>query len=347
MPNADESKGEIEGVDSSHWQGTIVPTVGRDVYDIQWWAIKATEGTSYVDPTFKRAQESLRNAGIKYRGYYHFPRGNLPMEAQVEHFVKTVGPLQIGEFAKLDDEKCEPLGYGLTIEQAALWLRLVEEHYGRPCCEYTGAFYRHQTDRNYHWDSELIRNSSIEGERPNILPSYNTWNKVTTRGRPVHVWQWTSSAVLPGLHFGGDNVGRIDRDLVFLPHAYDLACGYVNKPTPSPEPEPEPIPIPIPTPIPTPIPGDDIMSRSLLRCVDADAAFFAWTDSQGIALQVEWTGSGDDPNVVARINAQMAAGCQTRSISVANLIGVSLIGQLPQGDSRHDWTGREFGVILG
>lgn len=236
MPAADASLGQLEGVDSSHWQGTIHPVVGRDVWDIRWWAHKATEGTSYVDPTFRKAQDDLRNAGIRYRIWYHFPRGDRSIEAQVDHFLRTIGPLEVGEAAKLDDESAESLGYPLTVKQAALWHRLVEEATGRPTVEYTGAFVKHSTDVFYHWDAAEIRNSTIAGagERPNILASYNPWSKVTTRGKPVHVWQWTSTAVLSGICTGG--IGRIDRDLVLDPHAYDLACGYADAPAPEPPP---------------------------------------------------------------------------------------------------------------
>jgi GH25 family lysozyme M1 (1,4-beta-N-acetylmuramidase) len=340
MPDADPSKGQMEGVDSSHWQGTIFPKVGVEKFNIKWWAIKATEGTSYVDPTFRRARQSIRDVagknGILYCPIYHFPRNNLSIEAQVDHFIRTVGPLEVGECAKLDDEAAVSLGAPLTINQAALWHRLIEEYYGRPTCQYTGAFVKHERDPFYHWDSLDLRNSTIKDERPNILASYNSWSNVTTRGKPVHVWQWTSKAIMPGLHSGGDNVGRIDRDLVLVPHAYDLACGYVDQPQP----------IPPTPPIPVPTPGDT-MSRVLFRLTDSDAAFFAWVDAQGIALQVEWTGSGDDPNAVARINAQMAAGCEVKTIAIENLMGVSLVGPLPHGDPKHDWTGMEFGMILG
>lgn len=248
MPNADPAKGQLEGVDSSHWQGTIYPKVGKEKYGIEWWAIKATEGLSYVDPTFKQAQNDLRDSGIKYVGYYHFPRGNKSIEGQVEHFVNTIGPLQVGEFAKLDDESSESLGYPLTCEQAALWHKLVEAHYGRPTCEYTGAFVKNPSDRFYHWDYAPIRDSTLGGERPNILASYNSWAKVTTRGRPVHVWQWTSTAHFPGLYSGG--IDRIDRDLVLDPHAYDAACGYTNEPSP---PDPPPVVV-------EPIPGGNDMT---------------------------------------------------------------------------------------
>jgi GH25 family lysozyme M1 (1,4-beta-N-acetylmuramidase) len=249
MPNADPSLGQLEGVDSSHYQGTIHPIVGRDVYNIQWWAHKATEGTSYVDPTFKKAQEDLRNAGIRYRVWYHFPRGNLSIEAQVEHFLRTIGPLEVGEAAKLDDESAQSLGYSLTIDQAVRWHSLVEQATGRPTVQYTGAFVKHPSDPMTHWKSPRIRNSTIPGvgERPNILASYNSWQNVTTNGLPVHVWQWTSSATMPGLFGGAGSVGRIDRDLVRIPAPYDWACGYVGGPTP---PEPEPTPPPIPVPIP-------------------------------------------------------------------------------------------------
>lgn len=331
--------GRSKGVDSSHWNGTVVPSAGAAVYGIEWWAHKATEGTAYVDPSFRKAQADMRAARIPYRIWYHFPLNNRSIKDQVDHFLRTIGPLQVGEAAKLDDEAATGIGC-LTIQQAREWHERVETATGRPTVQYTGGYVRNPADVFYHWDADVLR-EGLHGHRPNIFASYNSeqTSRSHARGKPWDVWQQSSSGILPGIQSGGISV--IDLDRVDFLSAYDAACGYdTSEPIP---PEPTPTPTPVP-PLP---PGDAEMSRALLRCADANAAFFAWTDPQGIALQVEWTGPGDDPNVVRRIDAQMAAGCQVHQIVVANLIGVSLVGPLPTGDTRHQWTGREFGMLLG
>jgi len=326
--------GRQAGLDSSHWNGTVNPKVGVDRYAVSWWACKATEGTAYVDPTFRAAQTALRATGVHYRIWYHFPLNNQSIKDQVDHFLATIGPLQRGEAAKLDDEAATGIGC-LTIKQAQEWHERVETATGRPTVQYTGGYVRNPADVFYHWDAPTLR-EGLHGHRPNIFASYNSENTArgNARGKPWDVWQQSSSGQLPGIQTGGISV--IDLDRVDFPSAYDAACGYTSQPTPTPTPTPTPMP-----------PGDAEMTRSLLRCEDADAAFFAWTDAQGFALQVEWTGSGDDPNVVRRIDAQMTAGATVRKIVVANLIGVSLAGPLPVGDTRHEWTGREFGTLLG
>ena len=73
---ATEARGKkparAEGIDASHWQGTIAWTKvagsgKKFVY------LKATEGTTYADPTFVGNRSGARTAGVKV-GAYHFAR---------------------------------------------------------------------------------------------------------------------------------------------------------------------------------------------------------------------------------------------------------------------------------
>ena len=60
------------GIDASHWQGTIdwtqVAGGGK-----KFVFLKATEGTTYADPTFAGNRSGARAAGVKV-GAYHFAR---------------------------------------------------------------------------------------------------------------------------------------------------------------------------------------------------------------------------------------------------------------------------------
>lgn len=108
------------------------------------------------------------------------------------------------------------------------------------------------------------------------------------------------------------------------------------KPPPEPEPEPEPIP---PTPEP---PVDSDLVITIYSLTDAHAVFIALTTGKGVALQVEWSGNGDDPKVQERIAEHLAAGATQATISVVDLENTTLVGPLPGLDGKHKWTGAEF-----
>ena len=80
----------------------------------------------------------------------------------------------------------------------------------------------------------------------------------------------------------------------------------------------------------------------LLAPVDNDARFYAFCDPAGRALRCEWTGDGNDPAVLARIEFYRKAPPPGQTfemgLSVANLINVSLDGPLPPG-----FTPEQFG----
>jgi hypothetical protein len=67
--------------------------------------VKATEGTTFIDPTFAQNWANLKKAGIP-RGAYHFFHPGLPVGAQMDHFfsVVTGHGLERGDLMALDQE---------------------------------------------------------------------------------------------------------------------------------------------------------------------------------------------------------------------------------------------------
>lgn len=87
--------------------------------------------------------------------------------------------------------------------------------------------------------------------------------------------------------------------------------------------------VPDPAPPPQPPPEDD-MTRALFNCKDAGTLLWAEIDAGGAALQVWWTGYGDDPNVKEAIRLHTSApGLVTADIAIANLAGTYFRGTLP------------------
>jgi len=88
--SADHGFTGTQGVDVSHWQGTINWTSVRNA-GIEFAYIKATEGTSYRDPAFNSNYPNAYYAGV-IRGAYHFARPNISGAAtQADYFVNNGG----------------------------------------------------------------------------------------------------------------------------------------------------------------------------------------------------------------------------------------------------------------
>src|SRR5689334_1580650 len=79
---------EVQGIDVSHYQGVIdwnqVAEAGT-----AFVFIKATEGTSYVDPQFQDNWSGAKAAGL-LRGAYHFFQPGEDPQQQAEYFLSVV-----------------------------------------------------------------------------------------------------------------------------------------------------------------------------------------------------------------------------------------------------------------
>jgi GH25 family lysozyme M1 (1,4-beta-N-acetylmuramidase) len=100
--------GSLRGADTSMWEGGA--TFGQSIKGAQWSAIKASEGTGFVDPTFKSRWNELgkriQQGKMKLRVAYQFMHAGDGV-AQAKHFLNTVGvhgKLQAGTRLALDWE---------------------------------------------------------------------------------------------------------------------------------------------------------------------------------------------------------------------------------------------------
>lgn len=95
-----------EGVDTSHWKPvrdwTLLYKSG-----VRFVGAKATEGATYLDPTFKLHRDAFRASDMLLGVWYHFARPGDP-RAQAERFMDAVGPLGPRERLCLDLEGSGP-----------------------------------------------------------------------------------------------------------------------------------------------------------------------------------------------------------------------------------------------
>ena len=88
------------GIDVSRYQGDID---WKQVHqsDITFAIAKATQGSTYVDPTFSKNSAGMDSVGIT-RGAYHFLTANEPGDVQARHFL-SVAKLERGDLLPVID----------------------------------------------------------------------------------------------------------------------------------------------------------------------------------------------------------------------------------------------------
>ena len=198
----------IYGIDVSNWQGYVDWGTVRRSGRLFAFA-KATEGRTYVDPTFAGNRQGMAAAGLVLRGLYHYARpDNNGAAAEAEHFLRTVGPLGPGEVAVLDLETAASAGVG---DWAAEWLALVEQATGRTPVLYSYQSYLRSipTSRLTRYPLWIAAYGRNDGTVPTTQPYTDRWSKWTW-------WQYTSNAVVPGV------TGRVD-DSLFVGSVEELA----------------------------------------------------------------------------------------------------------------------------
>lgn len=202
-----QNRAQQAGIDVSHWQGTIDWSAVADD-GIKFAYMKATEGTTYSDPSFDDNYTGARKAGL-IRGAYHFALPDRSSgAAQGRYFVDNGGDWPKGgkTLPPVLDIEYNPYGetcYGRSDRQMVAWIAefssTVKHRSGRyPVIYTTTNWWRRCTgnhggfaDTNPLWIANW-------GADPSPLPA--GWDAHT-------IWQYTSDGRVAGI--GGD----VDRDV--------------------------------------------------------------------------------------------------------------------------------------
>lgn len=203
LPNLDLAPSEwLEGVDVSRYQTNVNWEQVRDS-GIRFVFAKATEGRTYVDPTFRSTWQRLQDVGL-VRGAYHFMRpDNNSAVDEAKHAVDVVGKLGAGDLPLVGDlEVPRPnLAPRQLVEWVNTWCSTVEALTGRPPILYTYTSYwidqLGSTKELSHWPLWLADYRLPAPDRP--AESLGGWRWL--------FWQWTGK----GRVFGYDH--DIDRNV--------------------------------------------------------------------------------------------------------------------------------------
>lgn len=160
------------------------------IYRVKYVIMKASEGETHRDALFTDHWKRSAAAGYS-RGAYHFFRSSKSPEKQAMNFIHTVGNIRHKDLPPiLDVETIHPgCSKAELNRRLAIWLGIIEEHYGRRPIIYTGdAFLRDRLSPEIyeHYPIWIARYSSEGGLKP---PSIGNWM----------MWQFTDRATVYGI----------------------------------------------------------------------------------------------------------------------------------------------------
>jgi GH25 family lysozyme M1 (1,4-beta-N-acetylmuramidase) len=195
----------LEGVDISHWQGTInwasVAKAGK-----KFAFMKASEDTWYADPTYQSNRDQAKANGIRV-GAYHFAQpstaaGNAA--AQADWFISTAVPSSGELLPVLDLERTN----GLTDPQLIAW---VQEYLNRI---YTRLGVRAVIYCSPNFWKTYMNDTTWFAQNGYKILWIAHWTTATSPSLPANgwngtswtFWQYTSSGTVSGIS------GRVDLD---------------------------------------------------------------------------------------------------------------------------------------
>ncbi|GES63840.1 N,O-diacetyl muramidase [Aspergillus terreus] len=189
----------VQGFDISHYQSSV-NYAGAYNSGARFVMIKATEGTTYTDPSFSTHYTGATNAGL-IRGGYHFARPDTSSGAvQANYFLKHGGGWTSDGITLpgMLDIEYNPYGatcYGLSASSMVAWISDFAETYksavGRYPMIYTTA----------DWWNTCTGNSAAFTDCPLVLARYSSSVGTIPGGWPYQsIWQNSDSYA-----YGGDS----------------------------------------------------------------------------------------------------------------------------------------------
>ena len=192
------AEAQLYGIDVSSYQGTVNWTSVKNSGKTFAFA-KATEGTTYKDPTFAANWAGMKNAGIT-PGAYHYGHPNTDAVAQAKYFVNTVkaaqGGLSGGLQLVLDIETTD----GQSAATVKAWIKTfmteIQTLTGKPGIIYTGF---------YFW-RDSAGNSTDNYNCPLWIASYTASPSIPAAWTSYTFWQYSDTGSVSGVS------GNVDLD---------------------------------------------------------------------------------------------------------------------------------------
>lgn len=186
-------------VDLSHHNGSVDLIQARRAGGILGIIQKATQGATFVDPTFHMNYEKAINGSLLLGAYHFGVSGDGALQA--EHFLNTAQPTS-RDLLVLDFEN-NPTGPSMSLDEARAFVSRIHQATGRWPGLYSG-----------HYIKDLLGSTldPILGNCWLWLAQYGPTPEIPANWKAWKMWQYTDGAMgnLPHVVPG---IGRCDRDL--------------------------------------------------------------------------------------------------------------------------------------
>ncbi len=184
-----------EGIDVSHYQGSINWDEVANGTPISYVYLKATEGASLVDDTYERNLNEARRVGLSV-GSYHFYRPNVDWKKQFDNMTAVVKMDEQDLVPIIDIEHRGSTSLNDFIADLRSFIEKVTEYYGKKPLLYT-----------YH----NFYNSYLQGAFTDyhfMIARYRSDSPTLNDGKDYIMWQYTSTGSIPGIR------GHVDRSKI-------------------------------------------------------------------------------------------------------------------------------------
>lgn len=193
----------VEGVDVSHYQGTInwhqVKGSGRG------FGVASVGDGTYEDPTFETNWAGIKAAGM-LRGAYQFFEPGVDPIVQANILIRKMGPLGAGDLPPtLDVETTGGQSAATIAARIGEWAAHVKAATGVKPIIYTGKYFWNDNVGSSAFSSYALWVASYGVSAPDTPNPWSTWK----------FWQYSSSGSVPGIG-GGVDVDRFDGTLAEL-----------------------------------------------------------------------------------------------------------------------------------
>ncbi len=184
-----------EGIDVSHYQGSINWDEVANGTPISYVYLKATEGASLVDDTYERNLNEARRVGLSV-GSYHFYRPNVDWRKQFDNMTAVVKMDEQDLVPIIDIEHRGSTNLNDFITDLRSFIEKVTEYYGKKPLLYT-----------YH----NFYNNYLQGAFTDyhfMIARYRSDSPTLNDGKDYIMWQYTSTGSIPGIR------GHVDRSKI-------------------------------------------------------------------------------------------------------------------------------------
>lgn len=186
--SAPHKTSKVYGIDVSHHQGNIDWTKVKswNSNELKFVYIKATEGSSWVDPNYKANIKGANKTKLLVGSYHYFRTTSSP-EAQFKNFISVVDTSKQDLVPLIDLEERNNWDANTYHKNLKKFLSLVEKHFGKKPILYTvNSFYNKNLSYKY-MDYEIL--VGRYGANPPLMIDLNSWA----------IWQFSETGRVKGI----------------------------------------------------------------------------------------------------------------------------------------------------